>query len=175
MARSNHRGAPRRRRDATADELVRARTSFLVDDTVAAGAVRDTILASWTRSREWDVPSSNIELSCDFESDFDSPLTRAAAPVLSDVSDHFAGEPVSVILTDSDGVVLERRTGDSALHQHLDKVWLAPGFSYAEKFVGTNGIGTALEGRGPAQVFGHEHYVELLADLACAGAPIWHP
>jgi transcriptional regulator of acetoin/glycerol metabolism len=175
LARSNHRGEPRRRRDATADELVRARTSFLVDDTVAAGAVRDTILASWTRSREWDVPSSNIELSCDFESDFDSPLTRAAAPVLSDVSDHFAGEPVSVILTDSDGVVLERRTGDSALHQHLDKVWLAPGFSYAEKFVGTNGIGTALEGRGPAQVFGHEHYVELLADLACAGAPIWHP
>ena len=80
-----------------------------------------------------------------------------------------------MILTDSDGVVLERRTGDSALHQHLDKVWLAPGFSYAEKFVGTNGIGTALEGRGPAQVFGHEHYVEHLADLACAGAPIWHP
>ena len=80
-----------------------------------------------------------------------------------------------MILTDADGVVLERRTGDSALHQHLDKVWLAPGFSYAEKFIGTNGIGTALEGRGPVQVFGHEHYVEHLADLACAGAPIWHP
>ena len=91
--------------------------------------------------------------------------------MLADVADQFAGEPVSVILTDSDGVVLERRTGDSALHQHLDKVWLAPGFSYAEQFVGTNGIGTALEGRGPAQVFGHEHYVELLADLACAGRP----
>ena len=174
MARSNHR-SPRRQRDDSADQLVRARTSFLVDDEVQAGAVRDTILASWTRSREWDVPSDNVELSCEFDSEPDSPLTRAAAPVLSDVSDQFAGEPVSVILTDSDGVVLERRTGDSALHQHLDKVWLAPGFSYAEKFVGTNGIGTALEGRGPAQVFGHEHYVEHLADLACAGAPIWHP
>ncbi len=173
MARSNHRSP--RRRDHTADRLVRARTSFLVDDAVEAGTVRDTILASWTRSREWDVPSVNIELSCDFDSDPDSPLTRAAAPVLADVADQFAREPVSVILTDAEGVVLERHTGDSALHQHLDRVWLAPGFSYAERFVGTNGIGTALEGRGPAQVFGHEHYVELLADLACAGAPIWHP
>jgi sigma-54 dependent transcriptional regulator, acetoin dehydrogenase operon transcriptional activator AcoR len=174
LARSNH-TSPRRQRDNTADQLVRARTSFLVDDAVEAGAVRDTILASWTRSREWDVESNNIELSCEFDSEPDSPLTRAARPVLADVSDQFAGEPVAVILTDSDGVVLERRTGDSALHQHLDKVWLAPGFSYAEKFIGTNGIGTALEGRGPAQVFGHEHYVEHLADLACAGAPIWHP
>ncbi|HWM56733.1 MAG TPA: helix-turn-helix domain-containing protein [Pseudonocardia sp.] len=173
MVRSNHRSP--RRRDESADQLVRARTSFLVDDEVAAGTVRDTILASWTRSREWDVPAGNVELSCEFDCEPDSPLTRAASPVLADVADQFAGEPVSVILTDSDGVVLERRTGDSALHQHLDKVWLAPGFSYAERFIGTNGIGTALEGRGPAQVFGHEHYVEHLADLACAGAPIWHP
>ena len=173
MVRPNHRSP--RRRDDTADQLVRARTSFLVDDNVEAGTVRDTILASWTRSREWNVPADNIELSSDFDCEPDSPLTRAARPVVADVADQFAGEPVSVILTDADGVVLERRTGDSALHQHLDKVWLAPGFSYAEKFVGTNGIGTALEGRGPAQVFGHEHYVDLLADLACAGAPIWHP
>lgn len=155
--------------------LVRARTSFLVDEVVEAGTVRDTILASWTRSREWDVATDGVELSCEFDPEPDSPLIRAAAPVLADVADQLAGEPVSVILTDADGVVLERRTGDTALHQHLDKVWLAPGFSYAEKFIGTNGIGTALEGRGPVQVFGHEHYVEHLADLACAGAPIWHP
>jgi sigma-54 dependent transcriptional regulator, acetoin dehydrogenase operon transcriptional activator AcoR len=155
--------------------LVRARTSFLVDHQVEAGAVRDTILASWTRSREWDIDTDNVELSGEFDLEPDSPLVRAAEPIMSDVADQFAGEPVSVILTDADGVVLERRTGDSALNQHLDKVWLAPGFSYAERFVGTNGIGTALEGRGPAEVFGHEHYIEPLADLACAGAPIWHP
>ena len=69
-----------------------------------------------------------------------------------------------MILCDADGVVLSRRTGDSGLEQYLDRVWLAPGFSYAEQFVGTNGIGTALEARGPAQVFGHEHYAERLED-----------
>ncbi|WP_433557789.1 sigma-54-dependent Fis family transcriptional regulator [Pseudonocardia xinjiangensis] len=155
--------------------LVRARTSFLVDDQVEEGSVRDTILASWTRSREWDVATDSVELSCEFAPERDSPLVRAAGPIMADVTDQLAGEPVSLILTDADGVVLERRTGDSTLNQHLDKVWLAPGFSYAERFIGTNGIGTALEGRGPAQVFGHEHYVDRLADLACAGAPIWHP
>jgi sigma-54 dependent transcriptional regulator, acetoin dehydrogenase operon transcriptional activator AcoR len=170
-----HHQPSRRRADRSADLLVRARTSFLVDDKIEDGAVRDTILASWTRSREWDVDVDSVELSCEFHPEPDTPLGRAAAPVLADVADDLAGEPVSVILTDAEGVVLERRTGDSALNQHLDKVWLAPGFSYAEKFIGTNGIGTALEGRGPVQVFGHEHYVEGLADLACAGAPIWHP
>ncbi len=155
--------------------VLRARTSFLVADRVEDGDVRDTILASWTRSREWNIDVEDVELSDAFDPEPDSPLVRAAKPVLDSVTDELAGEPVSVILTDADGVVLERRTGDSALQQALDRIWLAPGFSYAEKFVGTNGIGTALEGRGPAEVFGHEHYCEPLAQFACAGAPIWHP
>jgi transcriptional regulator of acetoin/glycerol metabolism len=71
--------------------------------------------------------------------------------------------------------VLTRDTGDSRLESHLDAVWLAPGFSYAEQHVGTNGIGTALEGGGPARVFGHEHYVEHLEDFACTGVPVRHP
>ena len=154
--------------------LVRARSSFLVDDRIEDGVVRDIILASWTRSREWAIDIDGAELSA-FDTESDSLLVRAARPVLDSVADELAGEPVSVILTDADGVVLERRTGDSSLSQALDRIWLAPGFSYSEKFVGTNGIGTALEGRGPAQVFGHEHYVEPLAQFACAGAPVWHP
>ena len=71
--------------------------------------------------------------------------------------------------------MLSRLTGDGELERHLDRVLLAPGFSYAEEFVGTNGIGTALEVGGPTHVFGHEHYAENLEDLACAGVPIHHP
>jgi transcriptional regulator of acetoin/glycerol metabolism len=158
-----------------AEHLARARTAFLVDDPVEPGTVRAPILASWTRSRSWDVPVDHLELPFESGAERDTVLTRAAGDITSDVADQLSGEAVSVILTDEEGVVLDRRTGDSALSQHLDRVWLAPGFSYAERYVGTNGIGTALEGRGPAQVFGHEHYVEHLEDLACAGAPIRHP
>jgi sigma-54 dependent transcriptional regulator, acetoin dehydrogenase operon transcriptional activator AcoR len=157
------------------NDVARARTAFLVDDPVPPGVVREPILASWTRSRLWRVRADDVDLSSEPGADGDSLLARAAEPVLRQVADLFATEPVSVILCDTDGVVVSRRTGDSGLEQHLDRVWLAPGFSYAERFVGTNGIGTALESRGPAQVFGSEHYVERLEELACAGAPIRHP
>lgn len=161
--------------EAAPDRVARARVSFLVDDPLEPGSVREPILASWTRSRHFQVAADHLDLPFETDPDPDSLLSRTARPILDEVADQFATEPVSVILTDDDGVVLDRRTGDSGLEQHLDRIWLAPGFSYAERYVGTNGIGTALEGRGPAVVFGHEHFVEHLEDMACAGAPIRHP
>ena len=155
-------------------ELARARTSFLADG-AKPSAVREPILASWTRSRDWHVPTDHLEVPFETDVDGESALLRAAGPVLAEAADQFGAEPVSVILCDANGIVLRRDTGDSRLEGHLDRVWLAPGFSYAEEHVGTNGIGTALEGGGPARVFGHEHYVEHLEDLACAGVPIRHP
>jgi transcriptional regulator of acetoin/glycerol metabolism len=157
------------------EQLARARTSFLDDELVDTGLVRPPILASWRRSREWEVDTDHLDLPYESDSYRESLLLRIANPILDEVADQLATEPMSVILCDDEGVVLQRRTGDSGLAQHLDRVWLAPGFSYAERYVGTNGIGTALEGLGPAQVFGHEHYVEHLEDLACAGEPIRHP
>jgi transcriptional regulator of acetoin/glycerol metabolism len=156
-------------------EVARARSSFLSAEPVAPGVVREPILASWTRSRSWSVHPDRLELPFELDLREQSLLTRAAGPVLRDVADLLATEPVSVILCDADGVVHRRLTGDSGLEQHLDRIWLAPGFSYAEQFVGTNGIGTALEARGPAHVFGAEHFVERLEELACAGVPVRHP
>ncbi len=72
-------------------------------------------------------------------------------------------------------MALSRLTADHDLERHLDSVQLAPGFSYAEELVGTNGIGTALEAGRAMHVFGHEHYAEHLEDLACAAVPIRHP
>jgi transcriptional regulator of acetoin/glycerol metabolism len=152
-----------------------ARDRFLRNEPVLQGMVRQPILASWDRSRQLDVAPGNLDLAFESDSYRQAPLLQAARPVLDEVADRMATEPMSVILCDDEGVVLDRLTGDSSLEHHLNRVWLAPGFSYAERYVGTNGIGTALESRGPAHVFGHEHYVEHLEDLACAGAPIRHP
>jgi sigma-54 dependent transcriptional regulator, acetoin dehydrogenase operon transcriptional activator AcoR len=157
------------------DRLARTRERFLTRDPVEAQQVREPILASWWRSRQWNVPADHIELSYVRDPDLDTPLTRSAMPVLRHLRDNLEGQPISVILTDSAGVVLTRLTADHDLERHLDGVKLAPGFSYAEEYVGTNGIGTALEGGQPAHVFGHEHYAEHLEDLACAGVPIHHP
>jgi transcriptional regulator of acetoin/glycerol metabolism len=157
------------------NRLARTRERFLTRDAVEPQQVREPILASWWRSRQWNVPADHIELSYIRDPDLDTPLTRSAMPVLRHLRENLEGQPISVILTDSAGVVLSRMTADHDLERHLDGVKLAPGFSYAEEFVGTNGIGTALEGGQPAHVFGHEHYAEHLEDLACAGVPIHHP
>jgi len=155
--------------------LAGARERFLAGEPVKPGQVRDTILASWWRSRRWNVAADHLELSCVRDPDLDTPLTRSALPVLRSLRESLEGQPVSVILADARGVVLSRLTADHDLERHLDGAHLLPGFSYAEKFAGTNGIGTALESGQPAHVFGHEHYAEHLEDLACAAVPIRHP
>ncbi|MCW2640729.1 MAG: Fis family transcriptional regulator [Dactylosporangium sp.] len=155
--------------------LAKVRERFLTADSFEPDQVRDAILASWWRSRRWNVAANHIDLSYVRDPDLDTPLTRSAMPVLRHLREHLDGQPISIILTDAAGVVLTRLMADRYLDRHLDSVQLAPGFSYAEASVGTNGIGTALEGGRPMHVFGHEHYAENLEDLACAGVPIHHP
>jgi transcriptional regulator of acetoin/glycerol metabolism len=152
-----------------------ARERFLTAQGVDPRRVREPILASWRRSQGANVAADRVRLSYVRDPDLDTPLVRCALPILRNLREHLDGQPVSVILTDPRGVVLLRLTGDRTLERHLDAVQLAPGFSYAEEWVGTNGIGTALEVARPAQVFGHEHYAENLEDLACAAAPVRHP
>jgi sigma-54 dependent transcriptional regulator, acetoin dehydrogenase operon transcriptional activator AcoR len=155
--------------------LAQARERFLTGEPIEPGQVRDTILASWRRSLQWHVAADRVGLSYVRDPDLDTPLTRTALPVLQNLHESLQGEPVSVILTDAHGVALSRLTANRDLERHLDRIQLAPGFSYAEEFVGTNGIGTALESGQAAHVFGHEHYAEHLEDLACAAVPIRHP
>src|SRR6202167_3112509 len=157
------------------DRLAETRERFLTAEPVDPHRVRDTILASWWRSRRWNVAADRIALTFLGDPDLDTPLTRSALPVLQHLREHLEGQPISVILTDAAGIVLTRLVADHDLDRHLDSVKLAPGFSYSEESVGTNGIGTALEGGRPMHVFGHEHYAENLEDLACAGVPIRHP
>ena len=151
------------------------RERFLTAESTDPAEVRDTILASWSRSREMKVAADRIELPYIRDPEIDTPLTRSAEPVLRTLREQLEGQQVSIVLTDSRGLVLVRLTAGDELERYLDRVMLAPGFSYAEEFVGTNGIGTALEGGRPMHVFGHEHYAENLETLACAGVPIHHP
>jgi transcriptional regulator of acetoin/glycerol metabolism len=157
------------------DRLAEARDRFLSAESVDASVVRKPILASWWRSRQWNVAADHIELNYLRDPDLETTLARTADPVLRNLHEQLDGQPISIVLTDAAGLVLTRLTADHDLERHLDGVKLAPGFSYAEEHVGTNGIGTALESGGPAHVFGHEHYAEHLEGLACAGVPIHDP
>jgi sigma-54 dependent transcriptional regulator, acetoin dehydrogenase operon transcriptional activator AcoR len=167
--------AQRRAGPATSDLVARDRLRFLTAEPLDPVHVRSAILASWHRSRDLKIAADRILQDHTPEVDLDTPLTRTAAPVLRQLRQQLDDQPMSIILTDPAGLVLSRQTGDRELDRCLDNVNLAPGFSYAEAQVGTNGIGTALEVGGPAYVFGHEHYAEDLDRLSCAGVPIRDP
>lgn len=151
------------------------RVRFLTAGRPERNRVRPAILASWERSRELGIAADKVHVPYLHDPDADSPLTRSADPVLARLSERLAGQSVSIILTDPAGLVLSRRTPDAGFERQLDRVLLAPGFTYAERFAGTNGIGTALQTGRATQVLGHEHYAENLERLACAAVPIRHP
>jgi len=74
--------------------------------------VRDTILASWQRSRRWNVAAGRIDPCYVRDPGPGPPLTRNALPVLQSLlGEGLEGQPVSVILTGARGVVLCRLTG----------------------------------------------------------------
>ncbi len=151
-----------------------ARERFLTDDDIN-GDVRDSISTSWRRSRAFNVHADRLDLPFVREPNLESPLVSAARPVIHQLADDLSTEPVSIILTSPDGVVLSRKTASRRLDRMLDVVSLAPGYSYSEEHAGTNGIGTALENRQATLVRGSEHYAGCFAQLSCAGVPIVHP
>jgi transcriptional regulator of acetoin/glycerol metabolism len=159
----------------TLKRVADARERFLTSQDTEPETVREPILASWWRSRRLNVEADRIDLPYVSDVDTDSPLVICATPILRQLGQQLQTEPVSIILTDARGVVLERIDSDRAIASYLDRVDLAPGFNYAERFVGTNGIGTTLAERIPTLVQGPEHYAENLEQLACAGVPILHP
>lgn len=152
-----------------------ARDAFLASGDSRRNTVNPWVRISWERSQDAqvDVERPRAVFSDNWQSD--TTLTRASRPVLDALADEIANEPVCLILTDAKGTVLDRRGGDAALLQNLDRVDLAPGFVYSEEQVGTNGIGTALEVGGPVLVNGSEHYAGALTRFSCAGALITHP
>ena len=156
--------------------LAEAHDRLLEGRPVRTKIVRAPILASWRRSYSLGVPADQPpELPYSADLDEESRLARAARPVLDSLHSQLSGIRVSVLLTDEQAQLLERRYGEPSLNRRLDALQLAPGFYVTEKAVGTNGIGTALATRRPAFIRGREHFTDTWSGLTCAGVPIHDP
>ena len=140
-----------------------------------AGGVSRRLLASWQRSEEYGVPLDDIEPVFTGTDDLGSLFFQCGSEVLEDLHRTLADEPVSMMLTDADGVVLSRLSGDHSLLRALDEVHLAPGFAYSEREVGTNGLGLALADRVPTLVRADQHYALSLCTFTCAAVPVLDP
>ncbi|WIV56191.1 sigma-54-dependent Fis family transcriptional regulator [Amycolatopsis nalaikhensis] len=151
------------------------REMFLSSPLPEVPGVRDVISASWRRAVENRVAADAPDPVFVTDRDEESLLAHCATPVLANLSEEMANHPVAILLTDANGLVVSRVSTDGALTSGLDSISLAPGYSYAEESVGTNGIGTALECQKSVLVSGFEHFNSSLTEFECAGAPIIHP
>lgn len=133
------------------------------------------VLASWQRSEEYGVSAETVDPAWAGSVSTDSLFFQCGQEVLTGLHGILANEPVSLMLTDADGLVLNRFSGDTSLLRALDKVHLAPGFAFSERVAGTNGMGLALADRTPSLVRAEEHYTASLRTYTCAAVPVLDP
>lgn len=97
-----------------------------------------------------------------------------AGPRVDSLYETVRASGCSVLLTDDQGIILDRRVsdGDAAVFDGWD---LAPGADWSEAAQGTNGVGTCLaEGR---QLIIHrdQHFLSRNTAMSCIDAPIYGP
>ena len=160
-----------------ADDELPARVRLHGEVSGGAGelVVSDRLMASWLRSQDYGVSLESVDPVFTGTYDDGSLFFECAQEVLGDLYRTLINEPISLMLTDADGLVLNRLSGDTSLLRALDAVHLAPGFAYSEREAGTNGLGLALADRMPAVVRAEEHYVSSLCTYTCAAAPVLDP
>lgn len=155
-----------------------------VIDTISSGqaAARSAVAASWCRSalhhgldpgaerrrERLEAPNlSHLRQAND-------ELLAAARPSLDRLFGNVGAIGACVIISDTDGVVLETRA--SAAEQSLfESVGLVPGATWSEQAEGTNGIGTCLVEARPVTILRHEHFASRNIGVSCMDAPIFDP
>lgn len=87
-------------------------------------SVPGRLLASWRRSEDYGIPLEAVEpvfTGTDNSSCVGSLFYECGNEVLADLHRTLSGEPISMMLTDADGVVLSRLSGDRSLLAALDE------------------------------------------------------
>ncbi|MDP9989110.1 hypothetical protein J2S98_004299 [Arthrobacter oryzae] len=133
------------------------------------------LLASWQRSEEYGVSAEAVDPAWAGSVAHDSLFYQCGQEVLMGLHQTLANEPLSLMLTDANGLVLNRFSGDTSLLRALDKVHLAPGFAFSEREAGTSGLGMALADRTPSLVRAEEHFSASLRTYTCAAVPVIDP
>ncbi|NMH98359.1 sigma-54-dependent Fis family transcriptional regulator [Pseudonocardia acidicola] len=136
--------------------------------------VRGDVLTSWRRSRISGVDPEYVEPPY-LETDVGTHFVRVAVPILTGMAELLTGGETCLALADARGSVVWRWVSEPALRADLDELSVDTGYCFDEEFVGTNGLGTALETGAIAVIRGSEHFVHRFHDVTCVAAPVRHP
>lgn len=138
-------------------------------------AIPVRLAESWRRSATYGISLDTVSPVFTGGIDEGSLFFECGQEVLRSLHGTLANEPVSLMLTDADGLVLSRVCAERSLVRALDAVHLAPGFGYSERDAGTTGLGLALADRSPSLVRADEHYCTRLWGYTCAAVPVSDP
>ncbi|WP_432845603.1 sigma-54-dependent Fis family transcriptional regulator [Amycolatopsis sp. CA-161197] len=130
--------------------------------------------AAWRRSyfAELDVTRDHVPAS---PVSLDTPLVRAATPVLTKLAGDLVGLGAALVLSDRHARVVGCWADDEAVGAHLARIDTRLGADLSERSTGTNGISHVLDTGGPCVIGGPEHLFGLYQNTVCAGAPVTDP
>ncbi|MFB7458430.1 GAF domain-containing protein [Streptomyces sp. NPDC056188] len=103
-----------------------------------------------------------------------SPLRHALSAPWEGLLPAGDDAPHVAVVADAEGRVLWREGGARVLRR-ADGLGFEVGADWREDMAGTNGVGTVVVLRRPAQVFDSEHFLRAHASWTCAGAPVTDP
>lgn len=148
---------------------------FVADPTgTDLSELRPVIARSWLRSQACNVSPSLTSLDVTRDPQLDEHVLRCAEPVLRDLEQICADTGGCVSLADPNGTLTVCR-GDTSLVRWIDGMFPISGASMLEEVTGTNSEGTALEEGFGVQVWGAEHFTNVLQDACCTTVPIRDP
>jgi transcriptional regulator of acetoin/glycerol metabolism len=158
-------------------EIDAARRSFLSagHGLLARDVLRPQVLASWERSQAYDVDRDRIAARFLGHGQHAAPVVACAGEVFDEFLATNTETGCSLVLLDPSGVVRARRDGDDVLARLLDGLLLTPGYSYAERTVGTTAASIALHEHAGIAIDGAEHYHSQLTCLGEAAALVAEP
>lgn len=135
--------------------------------------LRPVIARSWQRSLACNVTSTAplVELS---DPRVDEQLLMAAEPILTELERLCIDSGGSVILTDAEGTINVFR-GDPVQTRKAEQIHPIFGARMGEDLIGTNSDGTVLEEGEAVQVWGAEHFNEVLQNSYCTSVPVRDP
>lgn len=145
-------------------------------------AAHSRIAASWRRSvNHYGLdpsvrPHQNILSQSELRGHRDAvgALRDIAGPKLEQLFKLVCASGCAVVLTDKQGVILERRC-DGADTQAFAFWGLLPGANWSERSEGTNGIGTCLAEERSVIVHRDQHFYSKNTGMSCVDAPIYGP
>ncbi len=146
----------------------------------SSAAARSAVAASWLRSaRDYGLdpgqarpPQRMQEAELRAARERLALVLRAAAPTLDRLSDAVGDSGCCILLTDGDGVPLERR-GRVEDDDDFRRLGLWTGMIWSEACEGTNGVGTCLaEGRA-LTIHRDQHFYTRNIGLSCTVAPLY--